>query len=363
MKKVLFIDRDGTLINEPEDYQIDAFEKFQLLPDVISSLKKLSALGYILVMVTNQDGLGTDSFPEDDFWGPQNLLIDLLKSEGIEFADIYIDRSFEKDNLPTRKPGTGMLGKYLEGEYDLSNSFVIGDRLTDVDLAENLQAKSILYHAELKDPRASLVTSSWSEITSFLCKHERSSLVERKTNETSIRLELVLDGSGKSKINTGLKFFDHMLEQIAKHGNLDLYLDCKGDLEVDEHHTIEDVAIVLGQALKEALGNKAGIERYAFVLPMDDCLAQVALDFSGRAWLVWDVELKREKVGDFPCEMLVHFFKSFSDKAECNLNISATGENEHHKIESIFKAFAKTVKQAASRNTDQLSLPSTKGSL
>jgi imidazoleglycerol-phosphate dehydratase/histidinol-phosphatase len=363
MKKILFIDRDGTLVIEPAtDYQIDSLEKLEFYPGVFQNLAKIAKeLDYELVMVSNQDGLGTESFPESDFLPVQNKIIRAFENEGITFADIHIDKSFPHENLPTRKPGIGMLNKYLHGSYDLKNSFVIGDRLTDVELAKNLGAKSILISANAC-PDADLTTTEWSEIYSYLKKTPRRARVVRKTLETYIDIALALDGCGKSNISTGLGFFDHLLEQIAKHGNMDLTIDVKGDLHIDEHHTIEDVGIALGTAFLEALGSKKGVERYGFCLPMDDCLAQVAVDFGGRPWLVWQAEFKREKIGDVPTEMFMHFFKSFSDNAKCNLNIKAEGENEHHKIEGVFKAFAKAVKHAV-RQTDNFNIPSTKGSL
>lgn len=368
-KKVLFIDRDGTLIWEPpNDFQIDSFEKFKFLPGVITWLGKIaSELDYELVMVTNQDGLGTDSFPEKIFWPIQNLMIQILESEGIKFSEVCIDRTFEKDNQPTRKPNTGMLAKYLNGNYDLKNSFVIGDRLTDVKLAKNLGSKAIFIKNYDKpdgfENDISLQVENWKQIYDFLKMPERKILIERVTKETSISIELNLDGNGNSKISTGLAFFDHMLEQIAKHGNIDLNINAKGDLQIDEHHTIEDVGIALGEAFLSGLGNKIGIERYGFTLPMDDCLAQVALDFGGRNWIVWEAEFKREKIGEMPTEMFFHFFKSFSDSSKCNLNIKAEGQNEHHKIEAIFKAFAKAIKIAVKRDVNNMSLPSTKGIL
>ncbi|MES2515502.1 MAG: bifunctional histidinol-phosphatase/imidazoleglycerol-phosphate dehydratase HisB [Bacteroidota bacterium] len=369
MKKVLFIDRDGTLIWEPPtDFQIDSFEKFRFLPGVITWLGKIvRELDYELVLVTNQDGLGTEAFPESTFWPVHHLMINILASEGITFSEQCIDRTFEKDNLPTRKPNTGMLTKYLQGDYDLANSFVIGDRITDVKLAENLGTKAIFiknydkpdgYEADIQ-----LSANNWEEIYNYLKLPERRVKQIRKTRETDISIELNLDGTGHSNISTGLAFFDHMLEQIAKHGNVDLSINTKGDLNIDEHHTIEDTAITLGEAFLKALGDKRGIERYGFTLPMDDCLAQVALDFGGRNWIVWDAEFQREKIGDMPTELFYHFFKSFSDAAKCNLNIKVEGQNEHHKIESVFKAFAKAIKQAAKRDPDNMNLPSTKGIL
>ncbi len=361
-KKVLFIDRDGTIIREPEDFQIDAFEKLEFLPNVINSLSKIAKeLSYELVMVSNQDGLGTDSFPEETFWPVQNFIINTLKNEGVEFSEIHIDSSFENENKPTRKPGVGMLQKYIYGNYDLANSFVIGDRKTDVQLAENLGSKSIFISEEINSA-ATFVTMDWNEIYDFLKSIPRIGKVKRETLETSINIELNLDGKGNSEINTGLPFFDHMLQQIAKHGNLDLKIQVNGDLEIDEHHTVEDTAIALGDAFLQALGDKKAISRYGFLLPMDDCLAQVAVDFGGRPWLVWDADFKREKIGDVPTEMFFHFFKSFSDQARCNLNIKAEGENEHHKIESIFKAFAKAIQMAVNK-TKNYNIPSTKGIL
>jgi imidazoleglycerol-phosphate dehydratase / histidinol-phosphatase len=362
MKKVLFIDRDGTILTEPEDEQVDSFEKMTFLPGVISCLSKIAReTDFELVMVTNQDGLGTSSYPENTFWPVQNKMLEILKGEGVIFSEVFIDRTIPSQNAPSRKPGTAMLVKYLASGVDLNSSYVIGDRMTDIELAKNLGCKSIFIN-DTNAPDAELSTNDWNSICKFLTQIPRSSEITRKTSETDILIKLNLDGSGKSKIDTGLGFFDHMLEQIARHGNLDLVIQVKGDLKIDEHHTIEDVAIALGDAVQNALGGKKGIERYSFVLPMDDCLAQVALDFGGRPWLVWDVEFKREKVGDLPSEMFFHFFKSFSDNAKCNLNIIAKGENEHHKIEAIFKAFAKAIKLAAKR-TDNFNLPSTKGSL
>lgn len=364
MKKVLFIDRDGTLIVEPPtDFQVDSLEKLEFYPRVIQNLAKIvNELDYDLVMVTNQDGLGTDSFPEEDFRIPQEKMLKAFANEGIIFSDILIDNSFESENSPNRKPRTGMLQKYIYGNYDLKNSFVIGDRKTDVELAKNLGTNSI-FIGEENSVEATLTTKSWDEIYQYLKQIPRKVKVNRKTKETEISIELNLDGSGKSRIKTGLAFFDHMLEQISKHGNFDLYIEVNGDLEVDEHHTIEDTALVLGTCFEQALGSKKGIERYAFALPMDDCLAQVALDFGGRNWLVWDVEFKREKIGDVPTELFYHFFKSFTDTAKCNLNIQCEGENEHHKIESIFKAFAKVLRAAVKRDDTNFSIPSTKGIL
>ncbi|MDR0559602.1 MAG: bifunctional histidinol-phosphatase/imidazoleglycerol-phosphate dehydratase HisB [Prevotellaceae bacterium] len=361
-KKVLFIDRDGTLVLEPDDnYQIDSLEKLEFYPEVFQYLSKIAKeLDYELVMVTNQDGLGTESFPEKDFTPAHNKILRALENEGIKFADIHIDKSFPHENLPTRKPGIAMLYKYMYGNYDLPNSFVIGDRETDVQMAKNLGTKSILLNDKASE--ADLTTASWAEIYSYLKKIPRKAHVSRKTSETSIAITVNLDGTGKSSISTGLNFFDHMLEQIARHGKIDLEIRVNGDLHVDEHHTIEDTGIALGATFDMALGSKKGIERYGFLLPMDDCLAQVAVDFGGRPWLVWQVEFQREKVGDVPVEMFKHFFKSFSDNAKCNLNIKAEGENEHHKIESIFKAFAKALHNAV-KQTDNFTIPSTKGSL
>lgn len=363
MKKVLFIDRDGTLVIEPPvDYQLDSLEKLEFYPGVFSSLSKIAKeLDYELVMVTNQDGLGTSSFPEETFWPAQNKIITAFKNEGIEFNDILIDRSFPEDNAPTRKPRTGMLNKYIYGDYDLKNSFVLGDRETDIQLAENLGAQGI-FIGEKCSIETALTTTNWEEIYRFLKSKPRQAKKERITNETAISVEINLDGSGKSRISTGLGFFDHMLEQLSKHGGIDLFIDVKGDLEIDEHHTIEDVAITLGETFFDALGSKKGIERYGFLLPMDDCLAQVAIDFGGRPWIVWETDFKREMIGEMPTEMFFHFFKSFSDGAKCNLNIKAEGENEHHKIESIYKAFAKAIKMAVNKTND-FSIPSTKGVL
>ena len=362
MKKVLFIDRDGTIIAEPEDEQVDSFEKLTFLPGAISCLSKIAKeTDFELVMVTNQDGLGTDSFPEDTFWPVQNKILEILKGEGVTFAEIFIDRTTPSQKAPTRKPGTAMLVKFLAKGIDLNSSYVIGDRPTDVEFAKNLGCKAIFVSNE-NIPDAELRTRDWNDIYKYLKQIPRIAKVNRKTTETDILIELNLDGTGKSSIDTGIGFFDHMLEQIARHGNMDLTIKVNGDLHIDEHHTIEDVAIALGDAVLRALGGKKGIERYSFVLPMDDCLAQVALDFGGRPWLVWDVKFKREKVGELPTELFFHFFKSFSDNAKCNLNINAEGQNEHHKIEAIFKAFAKAIRQAV-RQTDNFNLPSTKGSL
>lgn len=375
MKKVLFIDRDGTLLLEPNDYQLDAFEKLHFYPEVFSYLGRIAReLDFELVMVTNQDGLGTPSFPETSFWPIQQFIIQIFQNEGINFSEVFIDKSLPKDKAPTRKPRTGMLTKYIDNpDYDLSQSFVIGDRLTDMELAHNLGCKGIFIanNPELGAEEASkqldlpviLSTSSWKEIYSLLKLKQRQVSHTRNTKETQIQLRLNLEGTGKSNIQTGLAFFDHLLDQLARHGGMDIELNVKGDLEVDEHHTIEDTAIALGEAFNQALGAKLGIERYGFCLPMDDCLAQVAIDFGGRNWLVWEAEFKREMIGQMPTEMFMHFFKSFSDGAKANLNIKASGTNEHHKIEAIFKALAKAIKQAVKRDADKMILPSTKGSL
>lgn len=363
MKKVLFIDRDGTLVIEPPiDYQLDSLEKLEFYPEVFQWLSKIvRELDYEIVMVTNQDGLGTDSFPEETFWPTHHKIIKAFRNEGVEFDEVLIDKSFPEDNAPTRKPRTGLLNKYIYGNYNMQESYVIGDRKTDIELAENLKANGI-YMGEKSVKNAVLSTSKWREIYQFLKSKPRVCKQVRKTNETNITVEINLDGNGVSNISTGLGFFDHMLEQISKHSGMDLLILAEGDLEIDEHHTIEDVAITLGEAFKEALGSKKGIERYGFLLPMDDCLAQVAVDFGGRPWLVWEVNFNREMIGEMPTEMFMHFFKSFSDGSKCNLNIKAEGENEHHKIESIFKAFAKAVKNAI-KKTDNYKIPSTKGTL
>lgn len=362
MKKVLFIDRDGTLVIEPPvDYQLDSLEKLEFYPGVFQWLSKISTeLDYELVMVTNQDGLGTDSFPEETFWPAQNKIIQAFKNEGITFKEIYIDRSFPTDNANTRKPKPGMLQKYIYGDYDLANSFVIGDRTSDIELASNLKAQGI-YMGE-QNEEAVLSTTNWADIYNYLKSIPRKATITRTTKETDITVTVNLDGNGQSNIDTGIGFFNHMLEQISRHGNINIDVSAKGDLETDEHHTIEDVAITLGEAFLQALGSKKGIERYGFLLPMDDCLAQVAIDFGGRPWLVWDANFKREMIGEMPTEMFMHFFKSFSDAAKCNLNIKAEGENEHHKIEAIFKAFAKATKMAVAK-TDNYSIPSTKGTI
>ncbi|WP_310595807.1 bifunctional histidinol-phosphatase/imidazoleglycerol-phosphate dehydratase HisB [Flavobacterium sp.] len=377
MKKVLFIDRDGTIVIEPADFQLDSLNKLEFYPKAFQYLAKIAnELDYELAMVTNQDGLGTASFPEDTFWPTQNFILRAFENEGILFDDIFIDRSFPAENAPTRKPRTGMLTKYIDNpNYDLANSFVLGDRITDVALAKNLGTKAIFLQQqeglgsdEINENEdfsgvIALQTTDWKTIYEFLKLEARSASIERKTHETDIFIKLNLDGTGKSKIDTGIAFFDHMLDQIARHGQMDLEIAVKGDLEVDEHHTIEDTAIALGEVFAKALGNKLGIERYGFCLPMDDCLSQVAIDFGGRNWLVWKTEFKREMVGKMPTEMFYHFFKSFSDGAKANINIKAEGTNEHHKIEAIFKAFAKAIKVAVKRDTEKMILPSTKGML
>lgn len=372
-QKVLFIDRDGTLIFETSDEQIDSFEKLEFLPGVFRNMFLIQKnLDYKLVMVTNQDGLGTASFPETTFWPVHNFILKSFENEGVVFDEICIDRSFPHDNLPTRKPGTGMLTNYLTEEYDLENSFVIGDRVTDIQLAKNLGAKGILINdgslaEELEKQNLSeycaLISTDWDDIYACVALPERTAIVERSTKETGIQIKLNLDGSGVCDISTGLHFFDHMLNQIGRHAGVDLIIKVKGDLEVDEHHTIEDTALALGEAFRKAVGSKLGMERYGFCLPMDDCLALAAIDFGGRPWLIWETEFKREKVGDMPTEMFMHFFKSFSDAALCNLNIKAEGTNEHHKIEAIFKAFAKAIKMAIKRDVFNFELPSTKGVL
>jgi imidazoleglycerol-phosphate dehydratase/histidinol-phosphatase len=375
MKKILFIDRDGTLVLEPSDYQLDSLEKLIFYPEVFTYLGKIAReMNFELVMVTNQDGLGTDSFPENTFLPTHNFLLKSFENEGIVFDEILIDKSFPEDNLPTRKPKTGLLNKYLDAKkYDLKNSFVIGDRLTDMELALNLGSKGIyLFNKDMPEldqltPKLNevivLKTPEWKEIYSYLKLEQRIVKKKRTTQETNIDIRLNLDGTGKGNIKTGIPFFDHMLDQLARHGGMDIDLNVNGDLDVDEHHTIEDTAIVLGEAFATALGNKLGIERYGFCLPMDDCLAQVAIDFGGRNWLVWNAEFKREMIGKMPSEMFMHFFKSFSDGAKANLNIKAEGVNEHHKIEAIFKAFAKAIKSAIKRDPQKMILPSTKGRL
>lgn len=377
MKKALFIDRDGTIIVEPPiDFQVDSFEKFSFVPKVISALSFIrKKLDFEFAMVTNQDGLGTEAFPEEQFIGPHSLMINTLLGEGVEFDDQIIDKTFEHENKPTRKPGTALLGKYLSGGYDLENSFVIGDRLSDVKLAKNLGAKAILFQdidtaqemfkEEDENLRfvCALITNDWDKIAEYLFAGERIAIVKRDTSETKIEVKLNLDGSGKSNISTGLGFFNHMLDQIARHSGIDLYIKTNGDLYVDEHHTIEDTALALGEALYKALGSKRGIERYGYTLPMDECICTVALDFGGRPWLVWEADFKREKIGEMPTEMFMHFFKSLSDAAKMNLYVKAEGINEHHKIEGIFKALARSIKMAIKRDIYNYQLPSSKGVL
>ncbi len=376
-KKVLFIDRDGTIIKETADEQIDAFEKMIFYPKAFTYLGKIAKeLDYELVMITNQDGLGTDVFPEETFWPVHNFIMKSFENEGVVFDKVFLDRTFPHQNADTRKPGTGLLTEYFSEAYDLANSFVIGDRLTDMELAKNLGAKGIFIndHTNLGTDEITikrdelneyiaLEDNDWQKIYEFLKLEDRVAEISRKTNETDIYIKLNLDGTGKSNISTGLDFFDHMLDQIARHGHMDLEINVKGDLEVDEHHTIEDTAIALGEVFSTALGGKLGIERYGFCLPMDDCLAQVAIDFGGRNWLVWEAEFKREMIGKMPTEMFLHFFKSFTDGAKANLNVKAEGDNEHHKIEAIFKAFAKAIKVAVKRDPEKMILPSTKGVL
>ncbi len=371
MKQVLFIDRDGTIIKEPPiDFQVDTLEKLEFCKYAISSLRLLSQLDFELVMVSNQDGRGTESFPEEDFLKPQNKMLNILAGEDVYFDDILIDDSFEEDNSPNRKPRTGMLTKYMDGSYNLEESYVIGDRLTDIELAKNLGAKAIFYRAKeeviipdnLKD-HCALATNNWYEIYEFLRFCRRTASVKRATRETDIELNIDLDGRGTNRVNSGLKFFDHMLEQIIYHGGVSIDLTCKGDLEVDEHHTIEDIGIAFGKCLKEALKDRVAIERYGFVLPMDECDAFVTIDLGGRSDFSWDVEFKREFIGDTPTEMFEHFFKSFAQNADANLHISAKGSNEHHKIEGVFKAFARAIKAAAKRDIFSYSLPSSKGIL
>lgn len=374
LKKVLFIDRDGTIIEEPPvDFQIDSLEKFRFCPAAIRNLHLISRnLSFELSMVTNQDGLGTPVFPEENFWPPHQLMVHTLEGEGVVFDDVFIDRSFPADNAPTRKPRTGMLGKYLTGDYDLAGSFVIGDRLTDIELAKNLGSKGILYTRTLTADDVQnaglaqscvLITNNWDEIYTFLLFGERTAEVRRTTNETDILVKIDLDGRGENTISTGLGFFDHMLDQIGRHSGVDLTVNVHGDLHVDEHHTIEDTALALGECFLKALGSKRGIERYGFALPMDDCHAQVLLDFGGRPWLNWRVEFRRERIGEMPTEMFYHFFKSFADAARCNLDIEASGDNEHHKAEALFKALAKAIKMAIRRDPFNYRLPSTKGVL
>jgi len=376
-KKVLFIDRDGTMIKETADEQIDAFEKMIFYPKAFTYLGKIAKeLDYELVMITNQDGLGTDVFPEETFWPVHNFIMKSFENEGVVFEKVFLDRTFPHENANTRKPGTGLLTEYFSDEYDLENSFVIGDRLTDIELAKNLGSKGIYINDNTNlgtgeitvkrddlDTVIALESNDWEKIYKFLKLENRTAELTRNTNETKIFINLNLDGTGKSDISTGIDFFDHMLDQIARHGNMDLIIQVQGDLEVDEHHTIEDTMIALGEVFARALGNKLGIERYGFCLPMDDCLAQVAIDFGGRNWLVWEADFKREMIGKMPTEMFYHLFKSFTDGAKCNLNIKAEGINEHHKIEGIFKAFAKAIKAAVKRDSEKMILPSTKGML
>lgn len=374
-KTLLFIDRDGTLILEPEDEQIDSFEKLRFYPKALQYLPKIAQeLDFELILVSNQDGLGTDSHPEKNFWPVHNFILQTFEDEGVHFARQHIDRTFPHENADTRKPSIGMLQEYLnKDKYNLADSYVIGDRINDVKLAENLGCKALWLRnddglgesegIDFQEDAVALETQDWQDIYEFLKLKRRSGSLSRKTSETDIQMELRLDGTGKADISTGLPFFDHMLDQIARHGNVDLAIKTKGDLHIDEHHTIEDTGIALGELFRKVLGDKLGIERYAFTLPMDDCLAQVALDFGGRSWLVWDAEFKREKIGDMPTEMFSHFFKSFSDGAKCNLNIKAEGQNEHHKIEAIFKAFAKAIRTAIRRDVNNMRLPSTKGLL
>ena len=380
MKRILFIDRDGTIIKEaPPTYQLDDFSKLEFYPDMFYYLRKIATeLDYELVMVSNQDGLGTASFPEETFWPVHNLVMKSLENESIKFAAVIIDKTFAAGNAPTRKPATGLLSKYINNaDYDLKNSFVIGDRITDMQLAKNLGCKGLWLNIDpalgaaevansmndLKSGTVVLETTDWAAIYNLLKLPPRIITHQRNTNETKIEVTINLDGTGKADNKTGLAFFDHMLDQLARHGNIDLAVSCKGDLHIDEHHSIEDTGIALGEAMAKALGDKRGIERYGFLLPMDDCLAQVGIDFGGRNWIVWEAEFKREKIGKMPTEMFFHFFKSFSDAAKCNLNIKAEGENEHHKIESVFKAFAKAIKMAVKRDINNNDLPSTKGIL
>ena len=377
-KKVLFIDRDGTLVIEPPlDYQLDSLEKLEFYPKVFQYMAKIATeLDYELVMVTNQDGLGTSSFPEHTFWPVQDKIINAFEKEGVVFSEVYIDKSFPHEKSITRKPETGLLTKYFSEDYDLKNSFVLGDRITDMELAKNLGAKGIylsdnneLGMDEIEASQQEIIkyialrSKDWSQIYEFLKLKDRIKEITRNTNETKIYMKINLDGSGKNDIHTGLAFFDHMLDQIGRHGAMDLTIKVEGDIEVDEHHTIEDTMIAFGELFNRALGDKLGIERYGFCLPMDDCLAQVAVDFGGRNWLEWKADFKREKIGDIPTEMFFHLFKSFTDGAKCNLNIKAEGINEHHKIEAIFKAFAKAMKMAVKRDANKMFLPSTKGLL
>lgn len=364
--KAIFIDRDGTIIREPEDEQIDSLEKLEFVPGVISALRSLVGKGYELVMVSNQDGLGTDSFPEETFHPAHDKMLKTLAGEGVEFDDQLIDCSFPEDNLPTRKPGIGMLTEYIDGDYDLSESFVIGDRLTDMQLAVNLGAQGIMLAKPQEDDLPEgcvLATDDWHEIARFILSHGRSATIDRSTSETEIHVEVDLDGYGKSEIDTGLKFFDHMLWQLPHHAGISLVVKCKGDLEVDEHHTMEDVAIALGDALLKALGDKRGIERYGFVLPMDESRAMVLIDLGGRIEFQWSVPFTREYVGDTPTEMFRHFFQSLCCAMKCNLHIEATGDNNHHLIEGVFKAFARALRMAIHRNPFSYELPSSKGVL
>lgn len=360
MKKTLFIDRDGTIITEPIDGVVDSIEDFRFMPGVITALAAIvKETDYELVMVTNQDGLGSGSFPENTFWPAHDKMLQILGDEDIKFAEVFIDRTFPEDNAPTRKPGTAMLANYLAQGVDLKESYVIGDRVTDLLLAQNLGCRAVFLSSE-KHPLALFNTRNWSDIYNYLKSEPRKASLLRKTNETSVTVDLNIDGTGRGRINTGIKFFDHMLDQIARHGKIDLIIEATGDLDVDEHHTVEDVAIALGDCIRKALGSKKGIERYGFLLPMDDCLAQVTIDLGGRPWLVWNVEFKKERTGEMPSEMFFHFFKSFSDAAGCNLNIKAEGENEHHKAEAVFKAFARALGMAVKR-TGNYNLPTTKG--
>ena len=379
LQKILFIDRDGTMINETPDEQIDSLAKLTFYPGALQYLPKIAKeLDFELVMVTNQDGLGTASYPEDTFWPVQNMVLKTFANEGVVFSNICVDRTFPAENAPTRKPGTGMLTQYFDTEkYDLKNSFTIGDRKNDVLLGHNLGAKAIWLNngsnmggaefkageEEIVHQTAVLQTTDWQKVYEFLKLGQRVFEHRRSTKETDIHIKINLDGKGDAKVSTGVHFFDHMLDQIARHGSIDLEIVANGDLHIDEHHTIEDTGIALGEIFAMALGNKKGIERYGFCLPMDDCLAQVAIDFGGRNWIVWDAEFKREKIGEMPTEMFFHFFKSFSDAAKANLNIKAEGDNEHHKIEAIFKAFAKAIKMAVKRDVNNMVLPSTKGLL
>ena len=377
MKKALFVDRDGTLVLEPEDYQVDSLEKVVFYPGVFTWLSRIAReMDYELVMVTNQDGLGTDSYPEEAFWPAHNHILRSLQNEGIEFDEVLIDRTFKEDGAPTRKPNTGMVLHYMKGGYDLSQSFVLGDRITDMELAANMGARGIWLNNDANlgadeltdgtslDDTIDLTTTSWKQVYRFLKQNSRQAVVKRTTKETDIRVSVNLDGHGTYKSDTGVRFFDHMLDQLGRHARLDLDISARGDLDIDAHHTIEDTAITLGQAVRKALGDKRGIERYGFyLLTMDEALAQVALDLGGRPWFVWDAPLRREKVGEMPVEMVEHFFKSFSDNAQCNLNIKVTGTNEHHMIEALFKSFARALRMAVTRDPDHNELPSTKGTL